>query len=228
MSDLVGNPEDQFFHNEAQFIVGQMQGMDLRCDQGQGQVSPQGQFLRGPAPNSPNYQGYNSQGQGPRSHNQDARQLMPSPQQYQVKGQGQFPSPGNQIRYSPGQTVRDYRYSPVESQGQTSRSFMNIPQGHTQGRTSGITTMQDHQLMNAPANLTTVDKYSNVRLQGQSQGQEQIQRLPQQQIQRSPQQEISPQMHPDTSPQAWSHSGLSPQRQRQHYSMPQVRIASRS
>ena len=165
--------------------------------------------MRVPAPNNPNYPGYGNQGQ--RSHSQDARQLMRGPQQYHpARGQGH---PGNHMRYSPGQTVRDYRYSPVKNQGHSSRSYMNMPQGHSQGQASGMSGMQDHQMAIVPASMATMDKYGNdVRLQGQGQ----------EQVQRSPHQQRSPQVHPDTSPQAWSHSGYSPQGQRQHYSMSQV------
>ena len=180
-----------------------MQTSDLRYDQGQ--ISPQ--FPRVQAP-SPDFQGYNTQGQ--RLHNQDARQLMPSPQQYQFKGQGQLPSPGVQVRYSPGQTVREYLHSPIKSQGQSSRPYMNMPQGHITG-TAG---MQEQQGVNIPANLATLDRYgTDVRVQGQGQGQ----------MVRSPHQQMSLQVHPETSLQPWSHGGPGPQGQRQHYSLPQVR-----
>ena len=169
-------------------------------------MSPHDHSPRGQLP-SPDYQLYNSQGQLlqplsqghiPRSHDREARHMMPSPQSYQQKGQ--LPSPNTQVKYSVNTNSRDYIHGSGQGLGQSSRGYQMIPQEHIPRATAG---QEQFLRSNVPTSTKSLERYiPNSRCQGQ--------------ITVSPHQLLPPPAHSSlesSSPQ-WPNGRPSPQGQR--------------
>lgn len=183
---------------------GPVQAREVRYSPG-GQISPSGQSPRGQLP-SPDFQGYNSQGQvlqpfsqGHIAPDPDTRRMMPSPQSYPYKGR--LPSPNVQLRHSGSHHSREYLHSPVQgqsqSQGQNSRRYVVLPADQGPGP----------PLEQEPC-LRSVNAQNMERFIQSNRGQGQIQL--------SPQQRLPPPAHSslENGSQQWAHGRPSPQGQR--------------